>query len=112
MLFQRFLLENMEWLRDELGDYDNDYIIIDCPGMCFCPYNVVLKCCITELCLIFSFPFTLCFCWSSLGQIELYSHFTYMRQLVESLQQWDFRVCGKLSLYLLSRLCTLVLVPI
>lgn len=29
------------------------------------------------------------------GQIELYSHFTYMRQLVEALQQWDFKVCGK-----------------
>lgn len=29
----RFLLENINWLRDELGDYEDDYIIIDCPGL-------------------------------------------------------------------------------
>ncbi|KAG8678176.1 ATP binding protein, partial [Ceratobasidium sp. 395] len=27
-----YLLQNMDWLDEELGDYDNDYIIIDCPG--------------------------------------------------------------------------------
>jgi cellulose biosynthesis protein BcsQ len=25
-------MENIDWLRDELGEYDNDYILIDCPG--------------------------------------------------------------------------------
>lgn len=29
-----------------------------------------------------------------LGQIELYTHLPIMRQLVEQLQQWEFRVCG------------------
>ena len=29
----RYLLENMDWLEEELGDYDNDYLIFDCPGM-------------------------------------------------------------------------------
>eukprot|EP01134_Creolimax_fragrantissima_P001505 CFRG1505T1 len=53
-----FLTENLTWLRDELEDYDEDYIIIDCPG-----------------------------------QIELYSHFDYMKTLVNALQEWDFRVC-------------------
>lgn len=28
------------------------------------------------------------------GQIELYTHLPVMRQLVEQLQQWEFRVCG------------------
>nr|XP_061800688.1 GPN-loop GTPase 3-like [Nerophis lumbriciformis] len=28
------------------------------------------------------------------GQIELYTHLPIMRQLVEQLQQWEFRVCG------------------
>lgn len=28
------------------------------------------------------------------GQIELYTHLPVMRQLVEHLQQWEFRVCG------------------
>ncbi|KZO93274.1 hypothetical protein CALVIDRAFT_546743 [Calocera viscosa TUFC12733] len=27
-----YLLQNLDWLDDEIGDYDNDYIIIDCPG--------------------------------------------------------------------------------
>ncbi|KAF2069593.1 hypothetical protein CYY_009084 [Polysphondylium violaceum] len=27
-----YLIENMDWLSDELGDYEDDYIIIDCPG--------------------------------------------------------------------------------
>lgn len=28
------------------------------------------------------------------GQIELYTHLPVMRQLVEQLHQWEFRVCG------------------
>eukprot|EP00026_Physarum_polycephalum_P014409 Phypoly_transcript_14922.p1 GENE.Phypoly_transcript_14922~~Phypoly_transcript_14922.p1 ORF type:complete len:225 (+),score=29.44 Phypoly_transcript_14922:273-947(+) len=27
-----YLIENMEWFLEELGDYDDDYLIIDCPG--------------------------------------------------------------------------------
>ncbi|TFK43603.1 GPN-loop GTPase [Crucibulum laeve] len=27
-----YLLENMDWLEEELGGYDDDYLIIDCPG--------------------------------------------------------------------------------
>lgn len=25
-------MNNLDWLDEELGDFDNDYIIIDCPG--------------------------------------------------------------------------------
>lgn len=30
----------------------------------------------------------------SSGQIELYTHLPVMRQLVQRLQHWEFRVCG------------------
>jgi GPN-loop GTPase len=29
---RRYLLENIDWLEEQLGQYDDDYIIIDCPG--------------------------------------------------------------------------------
>ncbi|KAJ1927543.1 hypothetical protein IWQ60_001522 [Tieghemiomyces parasiticus] len=54
-----FLLNNIDWLEEELGDYEDDYLIFDCPG-----------------------------------QIELYTHFPVMRRLCETLQRWNFRVCG------------------
>jgi hypothetical protein len=28
------------------------------------------------------------------GQIELYTHLPVMKQLVQQLEQWEFRVCG------------------
>jgi hypothetical protein len=28
----RYLLQNMDWLDEELGEYEDDYLIIDCPG--------------------------------------------------------------------------------
>lgn len=27
-----FLADNEDWLREKLGDFDDDYLIIDCPG--------------------------------------------------------------------------------
>ena len=27
-----FLLENLEWLEETLGEDDDDYVIFDCPG--------------------------------------------------------------------------------
>jgi len=54
-----FLLENLEWLEESLGEDDDDYILFDCPG-----------------------------------QIELYTHMNLMRRLVDTLQAWNFRICG------------------
>ena len=28
----RYLMQNMDWLEEELGGYEDDYLIIDCPG--------------------------------------------------------------------------------
>ncbi|KAJ8681183.1 hypothetical protein QAD02_016970 [Eretmocerus hayati] len=53
-----FLIENLTWLQEQLGDTDDDYIIFDCPG-----------------------------------QLELYTHMTVMRQLIETLQNLNFRLC-------------------
>lgn len=33
--FQTHLVQNLDWLRDELGDYQDDYLIVDCPGISF-----------------------------------------------------------------------------
>lgn len=30
--FHRYLLENLDWLQESLGDYEDDYLLIDCPG--------------------------------------------------------------------------------
>ena len=27
-----YLMDNMDWLSDNLGDYSDDYILFDCPG--------------------------------------------------------------------------------
>ena len=27
-----YLVDNIDWLIDELNDYDDDYLIFDCPG--------------------------------------------------------------------------------
>lgn len=53
-----FLLNNIEWLEEQLDVFiDNDYIIFDLPG-----------------------------------QIELYTHFPFMKDLLVKLHGWDFRV--------------------
>ncbi|XP_014672319.1 PREDICTED: GPN-loop GTPase 3-like isoform X2 [Priapulus caudatus] len=54
-----YFAQNFDWLQEQLGDGDDDYILFDCPG-----------------------------------QIELYTHLPVMRQLVDCLQSWDFRVCS------------------
>jgi len=53
-----YLLENSDWLREQLGDREDDYILFDCPG-----------------------------------QIELYTHLTVVRKLVNLLQSWNFNLC-------------------
>jgi len=30
--YKSYLLNNLDWLEEELGNYDNDYLVIDCPG--------------------------------------------------------------------------------
>ena len=32
VFFCRYLLENIDWLEDDLGQYADEFIIVDCPG--------------------------------------------------------------------------------
>ena len=54
-----YLLDNLDWLEETIGNYEDDYIIIDCPG-----------------------------------QIELYTHFTVMKKIINTLKGWDYQVVG------------------
>ncbi|XP_071790362.1 GPN-loop GTPase 3-like [Asterias amurensis] len=54
-----YFAQNFDWLKEQLGDIEDDYLIFDCPG-----------------------------------QIELYTHIPVMKQFVETLQSWDFRLCA------------------
>jgi GTPase SAR1 family protein len=54
-----YLLENLDWFDEMINDYENDYLIIDCPG-----------------------------------QIELYTHFPYMRILCQHLNRIGYMICG------------------
>jgi len=54
-----YLQQNFDWLKQELGEAEDDYFIFDCPG-----------------------------------QIELYTHIPVMKELVHTLQSWDFSICG------------------
>lgn len=67
--FITHLVQNLDWLRDELGDYQDDYLIIDCPGAHAHEVSPID-------------PLS--------GQIELYTHFPHMRLIAEALQQWDY----------------------
>lgn len=29
---RRYLVQNMDWLEQSLGDFDDDYVLFDCPG--------------------------------------------------------------------------------
>eukprot|EP00475_Leptophrys_vorax_P036339 TRINITY_DN6126_c0_g1_i1.p1 TRINITY_DN6126_c0_g1~~TRINITY_DN6126_c0_g1_i1.p1 ORF type:complete len:301 (+),score=76.93 TRINITY_DN6126_c0_g1_i1:30-905(+) len=54
-----YLLENMEWFAEQIGEFEDDFLIIDCPG-----------------------------------QIELFSHLPVMKNLIQTLQNWGYNVCG------------------
>lgn len=76
-LGERYLLENMDWFEEELGDYDNDYLIIDCPGMwdsCRLLYVLTSK--------------------YDTGQIELYTHHRFFPSFVSSLSRLGIRTCA------------------
>jgi hypothetical protein len=71
----RYLLQNMDWLEEELGGFEDDYLIIDCPGK--------------------GSPMRAFFlCWISIGQIELYTHHPFLPTLVRDLSRLGIRTCA------------------
>ncbi|KAJ3029785.1 UNVERIFIED_CONTAM: ATP binding protein [Siphonaria sp. JEL0065] len=59
-----YLVNNIEWLEEQIQNFEDDYLIIDCPG-----------------------------------QIELYTHFPIMKNIVASLEKCGYRTC---AVYLLD----------
>jgi hypothetical protein len=74
-------MQNMDWLEEELGGYEDDYLIIDCPG-------------ISSL-LLAGAPLK----EATPGQIELYTHHPFLPSLVKHLNRLGLRVC---ALYLIE----------
>jgi hypothetical protein len=72
----------MDWLEEELGEYEDDYLIIDCPGIS------------TIFIFIVQFIISNFFFFINKGQIELYTHFPIMRRICDCLQRMHFRICG------------------
>jgi hypothetical protein len=67
----------MDWLEEELGSFDDDYLIIDCPGVA----PSLFLCFLTYL-------------YTSTGQIELYTHHPFLPALVKNLQRLGIRTCA------------------
>ena len=68
-----YLSENMEWLEDELSQFDEDgYFIFDCPGNAYCVFFIS-------------------------GQIELFTHFSFLGDITTRLSEFGFRL---ISVYL------------
>lgn len=57
--FVRYLLKNLDWLQDNLNSYDDDFLIIDCPGQIelYTHFNIMQK--IVQV-LTMEFDFRLC----------------------------------------------------
>ena len=72
----RYLLQNLDWLDEGLGEYEDDYLIIDCPGELY----------IRALCLTTA--------TIAPGQIELYTHHPLLPAFVTHLSRIGFRTCG------------------
>lgn len=69
-----YLSQNMEWLEDELSQFDEDgYFLFDCPGS--------------------HFPLL----YNGIGQIELFSHFSFLGDITTRLTEFGFRL---ISVYL------------
>lgn len=85
----RYLLENMDWLEEELGSYDDDYLIIDCPG-------IILLCGMKSDTVFLMSAFLSFF---ETGQIELYTHHPFLPTLVRNLQRLGIRTS---AVYLLD----------
>lgn len=76
----RYLVQNLTWLQEQLGEDDDDYYLFDCPGNIHWAFQ--------------QFSVTETTVFLSPGQIELHTHNPVMRQLVDELQRWNFRLCG------------------
>jgi len=66
----------MDWLEEELGGFEDDYLIFDCPGMWLL---------LSKGQILISFTLFA-------GQIELYTHHPFLPTLVQNLTRMGIRV--------------------
>ena len=93
----RHLLENSDWLKDELDKFgEDDYVLLDCPGQKKKSLIVFKTSSMKILSYLFLFHYT--------GQIDLYSHLPIMHNLVQLMLMWGYRL---VSVYLLDALFVL-----
>jgi len=73
------LVENLNWLHEQLNEAEDDYFLFDCPGREIrTPPRIYPDLTSKRLCS---------------GQIELYSHLPVMRHIADALKEWGFSVC-------------------
>lgn len=94
-------MQNMDWFTEAVGEFDDDYLLIDCPGEMHC---FVDRCSFSKthvvLVLLIGFLFFLFLRFDLfLGQIELYSHSPVMKSFTKELQRLGYTVC---SIYLID----------
>ena len=65
----------MDWLDEEIGEFEDDYLIIDCPGESLGPTTMHSSDC-------------------QIGQIELYTHHPFLPTLVKHLNRQGIRTCA------------------
>jgi GPN-loop GTPase len=73
----------MDWLEEELGGFEDDYLVFDCPG---------------ALITLYTHPLYLTLVVSK-GQIELYTHHSFLPTLVRNLSRMGIRTS---AVYLLD----------
>lgn len=89
------LLDNLDWLEEQLGQYNDDYLIIDCPGLWPCRAEATARRTAVGLnggrgaarCAHSGRP-------TGAGQIELYTHFPIMKRIKDALLRLDYAVCA------------------
>jgi hypothetical protein len=98
------LLNNLDWLDEELGSFEDDYLLIDCPGKSirffYRPHSLYFY--VLNYLSLYCMPFPLRLSSLALtGQIELYTHIPLLPRLLSHLQSGNlqFRIS---AVYLLE----------
>ena len=75
----------MDWFEEQVGEFDSDYLVIDCPGDSLYFQFTPVRC---RILLMRN--------WNSffIGQIELYTHHPFFPSLVANLNRLGVRTCA------------------
>jgi GTPase SAR1 family protein len=84
----RYLLKNLDWLQENLNSYEDDFLIIDCPGQIelYTHFNIMQK--IVQV-LTMEFDFRLCAVSSS------HSNLSPERRSAKKKKNWTANLDGE-----------------